>query len=121
MTLHAGHCTTCDTPIWRTVTHGRTGQVEILYPRPDSVYARVRYGAGVTPGVGYCAQHVPPLGDDVVGLDTAANRYAFWFTPAFGAHLRAWLEDHCELAEHERSVVMDQWLDDCKAVEGVHA
>ena len=122
MTLHAGHCTTCDTLIWRTVTHGRTGVTAITYPVPDSVYARVAHpSGGVTPGIGYCAAHAPIKGvDDVVDVETAGGRYASWYTPAFGGHLRAWLQDHCELPEHEVSRLMDQWMDDCKAVEGVH-
>lgn len=119
MTLHAGHCTACDAPIWRTVTHGRTGAETITYPIPTSVYARVAQPNGsATVGIGYCAEHAPIVGmDHVVAVETAGGRYASWYTPAFGGHLRAWLQDHCELAEHEVSRLMDQWMDDCRAVE----
>ena len=121
MSLHAGHCSNCDVEIFQFVAHGRTGERVMLYPKPDSVYARIRNGESLTPGVGYCATHVPPLGPDVLGLDSAAFRYAHWFTRAFGQHLRAWVADHLELPEHEQEAVMAQWAADCRAVEGVHA
>ncbi len=118
MTLHAGHCTSCDAEIFRFVAHGRTGERVMLYPFPTSVYAQI----GRTPGVGYCAAHVPALGTEgVTALHAAGRRYAHWFTPAFGRHLRAWVADHLELPEHEQAAIMDQWLDDVRAVEGVHA
>jgi hypothetical protein len=121
VTLHAGHCTTCDAPIWRTVTHGRTGVEDLTYPQPTSVYARVRHPAGgVIPGVGYCPAHAPAPGGDVVAVETV-QRYAHWYTPAWGEGFRAWLADHCELPEHEVARVMAVWQDDCRAVEGVHA
>lgn len=84
----------------------------MLYPLPTSVYARVRNGPGVSPGVGYCAQHVPPIGGDVVGLDAAGLRYAAWFTPAWGLHFASWLADHMELPEHERDALVAQWEKD---------
>lgn len=131
MSLHAGHCSDCDTPIWRTVTHGRTGVEDITYPMPSSVYARVQVGGATTPGIGYCPVHAPRIGargptlphgpSTVVGVEAASMRHAFWFTAAFGQHLRAWLQDHCELPEHELEAVMAQWREDCKAVEAVNA
>jgi hypothetical protein len=123
MALHAGHCSTCDAEIFRFIAHGRTGERIMLHPMPASVYARLRHpSGGVTPGVGFCVAHMPTVGTDgVVSLDTAGRRYAYWFTEAFGAHLRAWLQDHCELAEHALEAVMVQWDEDRKAVEGVHA
>jgi len=118
MTIHAGHCSHCDAEIFRFVAHGRTGERVMLYPLPDSVYARV----GRMPGIGYCAQHVPTIGvDGVTALDSAGWRYAHWYSPKFGAHLRAWVADHLELPEHEQEAVMAQWAADCRATEGVHA
>ena len=120
MTLHAGHCTTCDDAIFRFAAHGRTGEPLMLYPDPTSVYAQRQVPGGVAPGIGYCAGHAPALGADVVALDAAGARYAYWFTPAFGQHLRAWLGDHAELPEHTVDALMDQWQADCRTVEGGH-
>ena len=121
--MKAGHCTTCDTLIWRTATHRRTEQVEIIYPRPESVYARVTTSGGVTRGIGYCALHAPPPGITILGLgvveavETAPARYHRWYAPAFGTYLKAWLRDHMELLDHEVDALMAQWAADRQAAE----
>jgi len=131
MTLRAGHCTVCDARIWRTVTHGRTGKEDLTYPRPDSVYATVQVaGRPPSPGAGYCAAHAPAVGDrgptlpagpsTVIGVEPAAVRHAYWYTPRFGRHLQAWLRDYCELSEGEQATVYEQWERDRGAVEAVH-
>ncbi|HJQ66982.1 MAG TPA: hypothetical protein VJ816_11415 [Gemmatimonadales bacterium] len=122
MTIHAGHCIACDALIWRTATHGRTGETQITYPLSNSVYARVQIKPGtVSPGIPYCLACAPKIGEVgpalpgaagptvIAGLDSAAVRYHQRYTDAWGAYFRAWLTDHMELPEHERDGLVAQW------------
>ena len=122
MRLKAGHCTDCGTPIWRTVQHPRTDESMLLYPDPTSRYARVRVGERESPGIGYCAACCPTVGDwgpdlaagpsIVTAVDAAPRRYQAWFTPAWGAHFRAWLRDHLDLPEPAYDALVAQWEHD---------
>ena len=136
----AGHCCDCGEVIWRTVEHPTLGRT-ILWPDPSSVYAKVWSDIGVAVGIGYCADCCPNLGTDahpgirvesrvgkapvqrhacsvVIGHETAARRYAYWYTPGYGEWLRAWLAQECRLPEAEVAQKMDQWLADVKAARG---
>ena len=133
MTITAGHCTACAAPIWRTVQHPKTGEIILLYPHPASVYARLSvpgHPDSTAPGIGYCAGCAPQVGEagpalsaptEVIALETAVGRYASWYTAQWGAHRRAWLEDHLHLPEAEREALMAQWAEDRRAVEHPHA
>lgn len=130
MSLQAGHCTTCGALIWRTVTHGRTGAVDLTYPMPSSVYARVQVGHAVSPGIGYCAAHEPLIGDrgpdlpqgpsTVVAIEAAALRHAHWFSAQWGRHFAAWLRDYCELPDDVQATIFETWERDRSAAEAVH-
>lgn len=114
MTLTAGQCTTCQAETWISVRHPMTGERILLFPRPDSVYARCQRPTGIAPGIGFCAAHAPSRGDvvelgPVVYVDGAAERYRFWFSDRYGDFLRPWLVDELALPEHEADSVIAQW------------
>ena len=125
MTLHAGHCVSCDRLVWRTATHGRTGKEDITYPMPESVYAIVQIRPGtVSPGIPYCPACKPPVGSvgpelpgaagptTIVDFDTAASRYCERYTDRWGIGFKAWLQDYMELPDHERDALVEQWEQD---------
>lgn len=121
MSLKAGHCTTCQAPIWQTCAHPRTGDTIRLYPLPSSVYARVQFAgrSGSSPGVGFCATHAPTVGDagpviggvptTVVGLARAGERYREWYSPRYMATRRLWLTDHLQMPVEDQARVMAEW------------
>ena len=119
MTLHAGHCTQCGAPTWVAARHGKTGERFLLFPLPDSVYARIQRQPGShTPGIGYCAAHAPAPGtpgpaevggDPVAALDPAPTRYAYWYSPDYGAWLTSWATDELHLTEPDKQALLAEW------------
>lgn len=48
----------------------------------------------------------------LVGSATARERYAAWFIPPYGDHLKAWLKDFVRMEEAAIGRVMQQWQED---------
>lgn len=123
MTLSAGTCAVCQAEVWVGVRHPRTSARVLLYPRPDSVYARVRLLDGVMPGIAFCAEHAPAIADRwgdglVEALELAPDRYRRWYTDQFGTFLRAWLTDELHCDEGVMHAVLEQWASD--RLEALH-
>jgi hypothetical protein len=138
--VRAGYCAACEVPIWKIVAHPVTGAPILLWPRPDSVYAKLGTATGWAPGVGYCTACCPPVGaltslatwapvngvlvpvslGAVVGHETAGSRYRAWYSDHHGEFLRNWLRDgngegHF-FNEVEIEAVMAEWEQDRAAV-----
>src|SRR2546427_842533 len=107
MALKAGHCTGCQKPVWRSVAqqkdaHGKpAGTEHILWPHPTSMYAKLKTDTGHAPGIAYCPDCAPAIGEqcpavdnlEVCGYESAKARYAFWYSDGYGAFLRSYLAD----------------------------
>jgi hypothetical protein len=122
---NAGHCTACGRLIWRTATAARdrdgvrAGQLFLLWPLPESVYARLATDTGSAPGVAFCLSCIPRLGEralegfgPVMGLDTAHSRYSDWFSEGRDIFYRAWLSEVLSLEPLQIEVLMAQWAQD---------
>lgn len=121
MTVKGGHCTGCGALVWRTVVQQRdlngatSGQVLLLWPRPESLYSQEWTPTGHTVGIAWCPACAPDLGqpgatgEAVIGYETARDRYAVWFTDETREYLRAHLVDQVGLDEAERDRVLAQW------------
>ena len=122
-------CTYCDRPIWRTVMAQRAdagsgiraGQIFPVWPAPESVYAVLATSTGYAPGVGFCPQCAPKVGEQalegygpVVGYDTAQSRYAAWYAPEKELFLRAWLRDALSYGGPEVDRIIAMWSKDCR-------
>lgn len=126
--LRAGYCTACGTLCWRTAVaqkdHDGTkaGEVFLLWPKPDSCYAKVETETGYAPGVAYCARCAPPVGGvcaeqvlfqrPILGYEKALERYSAWYTPEKEEFYRAWLHDHLYLEPAAIETLMIQWHHD---------
>jgi hypothetical protein len=91
----------------------------ILWPQPDSLYARLETATGYAPGVAFCGACAPAVGEPaleglgpVIAYDTAHERYASWFTEAWGVFRRAWLRDALSLEPAQIDALMGQWESD---------
>jgi hypothetical protein len=120
-----GRCTRpdCGKVIWRTATARRNmgrsikaGMTTILWPDPSSVYARLETPTGYAPGVAFCAEHEPAIGDTVldgygpvIQIDSAHDRYGAWFTAEWGFARRLWLRDAFSYTPQEVDQLMAQW------------
>ncbi len=129
--MKPGHCTTCETPIWRMgFDPGVQGDI-LLWPKPESVYACIRHEgldsrgershSLIAVGIGYCPACAPsvgtvtrdvPGGIEVVELERAAVRYANWYTPRHGEWLRAHARDQLKMDDVAITKLMQQWEDD---------
>lgn len=128
--IKAGMCTKCGTPVWRTAVaqkdHDGTkaGTVFLLWPMPQSVYARVQTPTGYAPGIAYCVTCAPPLGSafegtqgvppgsPIIGYETAHGRYAAWYAPEKAPFYQAWLHDHLMLEPTEIASLLTLWQHD---------
>jgi hypothetical protein len=97
----------------------RAGTPYPLWPDPTSVYARLETETGFAPGIGFCKDHAPALGQrvlpdfgPVVGLDFARGRYVDWFRTGREAFYRAWLRDAMSLEDPQINRLMEQWQSD---------
>jgi hypothetical protein len=139
----AGHCTACNALTWKTVTHPATGDRLLLWPRPSSRYPIFEDALGhAVRGVGYCGACCPEVGAEgpetltasiwdqdsgqrvatlpirigaCVAVETARERYRYWFTPRHGDFLRAWLRDHVDLDKVRVGLIEDtmaEWEQD---------
>lgn len=112
------------------------GQPFLLWPLPESVYARVQTDSGSAPGITFCPDCAPALGSyllvlaqpmaatgvptgeaytvggPVIGLDAALSRYADWYTDERGEFWRAWLKDALSLEPSEVNALMALWNSD---------
>jgi len=117
--IQAGVCTRCGGPTWVSARHGKTGERILLFPLPESVYARIQRGDGsVTPGIGYCATCTPTpglpgpgevAGDPVAAVDPAPARYAYWYTRDYGTWLASWATDELHLTEPDKAALLAEW------------
>ena len=128
--LRAGYCAACGTLCWRTATaqkdHDGTkaGEVFLLWPKPESVYAKVQTPTGYAPGIAYCPSCAPaigapfvgtvgiPEGSPVIGYETAHTRYTAWYDGTQEPFYRAWLHDHLYLEPFDVNRLMVQWDQD---------
>ena len=51
----------------------------------------------------------------LVGAQWAKQRYAYWFTEAYGDWLVAWLRDYAKLSAEAIAAMMARWRVDCQA------
>lgn len=122
-------CTYCDRKIWATAEAKlndpqsgiRAGQSFPLWPRPDSVYARLETSTGYAPGIAFCPTCAPSVGEQalegmgaVVGYEGAKDRYASWYSEARETFLRAWLQDALAWSAPEIEVLIADWQKDCR-------
>lgn len=118
----AGHCTGCGQLIWRTATAARdngtiqAGQEFLLWPRPDSLYARLETSSGHAPGVAFCRSCAPETGESavegfgpVIRLERAHERYASWYAPERETFYRAWLQDALSLEPSQVNEIIAEW------------
>lgn len=124
----AGRCIDCGALVWRSVRHPVEASTIILWPNPTTLYARVQCDVGTIVGICHCADCRPVVGASchtdvqmlrpdatvVTGIDTAWDRYAYWFTKTYGEWLRAWLGDELHLDEPEKDALLAQWAEDAK-------
>lgn len=124
--IASGHCTACGKLIWRSATLQRgawglePGHRFILWPRPDSVYARVETPSGHAPGIAYCRDCAPPIGTPgpvkglgvIIGYDASYERYQNWFADERGAFWRTWLADAVFLEQAEIDRLLATWEQD---------
>lgn len=129
----AGTCTTCGAETWKTLRHPKTGQRLLLWPRPSSRYPIFATAEGHSvKGVGYCAACCPAVDAPgpatltasvwadghrtatlpirlgaVESIETAHQRYTYWFTPAHRDFLRIWLRDHVDLDTVRAGLIED--------------
>lgn len=131
--LSRGHCTKCGTAVWRFAKAQRdiksqgvkAGTMYPLWPKPDSVYVRVKTPTGSAPGIAYCTTCVPAIGDpinvlcadfaydaEVIEIQTAADRYKNWYTPRKFTFYSAWLKDAMSYDEYTVKKIMKLWESD---------
>ena len=122
-------CTYCDKKIWATAEAKLNdpqsgivaGMVFPLWPRPDSVYARLETSTGYAPGIAFCEACAPAVGQPalagfgpVVGYEAAKARYSTWYSETRETFLRAWLRDALSWPEHEIEDLVADWQKDCR-------
>mgnify|MGYP001569191688 CR=1 FL=1 len=103
------------------------GQVILLWPAPDSLYARFWTPTGMTAGIAYCPLCCPEIGDlpppmtsggepieagGCIEHLTAHAAYGWWFEPAREVFYRAHLRDQIGYGEDEIEALMTQWQSD---------
>jgi hypothetical protein len=125
--VRSGHCSDCQRLVWRTAIAQRdtpdgtkAGEVFLLWPRPESLYAKVRTPEGFAPGIAYCPECAPQIGQPgpvfdgapVIGYETAYGRYTAWYADEKREFWQAWLHDHLSLTGSEVSAYLDQWEKD---------
>lgn len=122
MAPKSGHCTECQTEVWKFIERPDTHARIPLWPRPTSRYAVVEMADGsLARGIAYCATCGPaPGGPAPEGITVSvwadqervttvpiaarsiiayepASRYAYQLSEGFGTFLKAWLHDECNL------------------------
>lgn len=118
-------CPVCKQPTFRTVVHPLSEKAVPLWPRPDTVYAIQRdptRPGNVIPGVGYCAEHAPAVGQsgthgEIVLYESPDDRYAARRTASYRAWLAAWLRD--EIRMDDPAPVLRQWDEDVLATSKI--
>lgn len=128
--LKAGHCSRCHKPVWRIAVAQReqtgqgirAGDPFLLWPMPDSLYARFPYLGGIAPGVAFCARCAPPPGAPigagpvpealVLDYEIARGRYAAWFAPGKRVFYAAWLKDALGYTDLEVNDFLKLWDED---------
>jgi hypothetical protein len=124
--LRAGHCTACGECLWRSARLQKdawglpAGQVFLLWPRPDSVYAKVETPSGYAPGIAYCRPCAPRIGEPgpildgapVIGYEPALERYVDWWAPDRDAFYRAYLGDALFLDAVQIEELLKLWETD---------
>ena len=124
----AGRCIDCGTLVWRSTRHPVEASTIILWPDPTTLYAQVSCLVGTIVGICYCSECCPQVGapchadtmmlrpdaTTITGIDTAWDRYAYWFTRTYGEWLRAWLSDELHLDEPEKDTLLAQWEADAQ-------
>jgi hypothetical protein len=114
----AGRCARCELEVWRFVEHPKTGERIALWPRPSSLYPVFATEHGEVRGIAFCASCCPAVNDrgptevmagmwdgpkrlatvpvsvgHCLAVQTARERYDYWYSDTFGTWLRAWLKD----------------------------
>ena len=126
-----GYCGGCDGDTWRMLTHPTRGHRELLWPKPETVFAFVLTpdGPGTDVWNDYCPACCPALGAaprrivaEVNGAplvttvchhhETAHAKYAHLFSDQFGRWLAAHLIDGYGVSEGERDALVAQWQQD---------
>jgi hypothetical protein len=131
--MKAGRCSTCDQPTWHTAIDPNGGRAVLLWPFPTSIYAGIRHGgldsrnqptqSSIAVGIGFCQLCAPVVGQinlnvdvpnaiEVVELESAKSRYAFWYTPGFGEWMRAHARDYLKMDDVAITKLMKQWEED---------
>lgn len=124
--IRAGYCTGCGDKVWRFATLQRdawglaAGTEFLLWPKPDSLYAKVETPTGYAPGIAYCANCAPPAGAPgpildgapVVGYESALERYSDWYQPIRQPFYAAWLRDALFLEGVEIDRLLALWEKD---------
>lgn len=122
-TLTAGQCADCNKPTWVSTQLQKNayglpaGHNFLLWPKPDSLYARVDTPMGPGPGIGYCGACAPEIGQPCIAVqnyiinsyESAKSRYAHWYTEKFGDFLKTWLKDGVFHEPGEIDKIMAEW------------
>lgn len=126
----AGFCAGCDQPTWRMLTHPRHGARVLLWPKPETRFARIATPEG--PGADiyneYCPACCPAIGETPARVIAEVNaqplataecvgymeRHADLFTLRHGGWLWAHLADPdgYAVSDAERDTWMEQWAQD---------
>ena len=142
--LRPGVCYSCQHLVWRVAIAARSiesqnitaGQPFLLWPLPESLYARLRTDSGSAPGITFCPDCAPEIGSylvvlvvpmnptgvpmrepytvsgPVIGLDSALSRYSDWYAPERESFWRSWLKDALSLESAEITALMVAWNED---------
>ena len=104
--IRAGYCTACGGALWRVGSLQRSawgkqaGEQYLLWPKPDSLYAREETSSGWAPGLAYCRDCAPAIGSagpafggPILNFETAYDRYSDWYSAARFDFWPSWLKD----------------------------
>lgn len=129
--MRAGHCAGCGRALWRIALAQKDSpsqgikaeQPFLLWPLPDSVYARVRTPEGnLAVGIAFCEPCAPAVGQPwggtspqlpadwpVHAYESALTRYTDWYHPNRRDFYAAWLSDALFYTADEIEVLLTQW------------
>ena len=100
----------------------QAGRTFILWPLPDSLYAKVKTDTGWAPGIAYCPDCAPEIGQPgpilegspIIGYEKALERYAKWFEPACRVFYSDWLAQAMGYGETDVNAFLELWDKDCR-------